>query len=199
MLFRSYFKGFGTRDLENNRPVTDQTVFGLASVTKSFTALAIMQLAERGLLSPQDPVTKYLPEFGISQFDANAVTIEHLITHTAGIPPLPTLGYSIRGNTERDLAPKSDEQEKPFPRIDTIEQLLDYIAKGEYKMLGAAGSYLSYSNDTYGLLGEIIKSVSGQPYEEYVRQHILQPLGMSRSTFELDEIKAWDEIGRAHV
>lgn len=190
----TYFKGFGFRDREQNLPVTEQTVFGLASVTKSFTALAIMQLAERGLLSAQDPVTKYLPEFGIPEFDPATVTIEHLITHTAGIPPLPTLGYSIRGNTQRDVAPKPDEQEKSFPPIDTVEQLLDYIAKGDYRMLGPAGTCLSYSNDTYGLLGEIIQRVSGQPYEEYVREHILQPLGMERSTFSLDEITAWEDV-----
>ncbi len=190
----TYFKGFGTRDQERNLPVTDQTVFGLASVTKSFTALAIVQLAEQGLLSTQDPVIKYLPEFSIPEFDPAAVTIEHLITHTTGISPLPTLGYSIRGNTQRDVAPKPDEQEKPFPRIDTIEQLIGYIADGEHKMLGPAGTCLSYSNDTYGLLGEIITRVSGQPYEEYVCEHILKPLGMDRTTFSLEEIRAWDGV-----
>ncbi|MGE5653791.1 MAG: serine hydrolase domain-containing protein, partial [Bacillota bacterium] len=190
----TYFKGFGTRDQEKNLPVTDRTVFGLASVTKSFTALAIMQLAEAGLLSPQDPVVKYLPEFSIPRFDPASVTIEHLITHTAGIPPLPTLGYAIRGNTIRDVAPKEGEKEASFPAIDSIDQLLNYIANGGYRMLGPAGACLSYSNDNYGLLGEIIRRVSGQPYEEYVRDHILTPLGMGRSTFALDEIRTWDDV-----
>lgn len=191
----TYQKAFGVRDLANGLPVTDQTIFGLASVTKSFTALAIMQLADRGLLNPQDPVTRYLPEFRLPEgYDADAVTIHHLITHTAGFPPLPTLGYSIRGNTVPDGVETDDEQEQGYPPVNTMLELLDYISKGNYQMLGKPDEHLSYSNDCYGLLGEIIERVTGQSYQDYVREHILEPLGMGRSIFTLEELKRFDDV-----
>ncbi|MGI6344154.1 MAG: serine hydrolase domain-containing protein [Bacillota bacterium] len=195
----TYQASFGHRDLAAGLPVDGQTIFGLASVTKSFTALAIMQLAERGLLQPEDPVVRYLPEFGLpTGADAQAVTIHHLLTHTAGFPPLPTLNYSITGNTVPDEPESEDEdgaKDKPEnPRVDTMADLLDYLKNGDYEMLGQPGEYLSYSNDCYGLLGEIVERVSGEPYQEYVRRHILQPLGMERSVFTVEELQALDNV-----
>ncbi len=189
----SYAQSFGVRDLETAAPVDTETIFGLASVTKSFTALAIMQLADQGLLSPHDPVFRYLPEFKLPGGAAtDAVTIHHLLTHTAGLPPLPTLGYSIRGNTEPDETPTEAAPE--HPRIDTMPELLDYLATGDYQLLGQPGEYLSYSNDCYGLLGEIIERVSGQPYTEFVQHRILQPLGMGRSLFTAEELREFENV-----
>jgi len=75
-----------------------------------------------------------------------------------------------------------------------MSELLDYIATGDYQMLGQPGQYISYSNDCYGLLGEIIERVSGQPYTEYVQEHILKPLGMHRSVFTLEELQQLDNV-----
>lgn len=191
----TYQQNFGTRDQAAGTAVDGQTIFGLASVTKSFTALAIMQLAEQGLLSLNDPVTRYLPEFKLAQGQpADAITIHHLITHTAGFPPLPALDYSIRANTTPDEDESAEKETNEHPSVNTMAELLDYIATGDYQMLGQAGEFFSYSNDCYGLLGEIIERVSGQPYTEYVQQHILQPLGMQRSMFTMQELLQFDNV-----
>lgn len=87
-----YFKGFGAADIEKRLPVTPETVFGLASVTKSFTALAVSQLAERGKLSLHEPVKRYLPEFQLPQAGvAERITMHNFLSHTSGIPPMPSL------------------------------------------------------------------------------------------------------------
>lgn len=191
----TYQKAFGVRDLATGEAVDGQTIFGLASVTKSFTALAIMQLAEKGLLSLHDPVVRFLPEFRLSQNQpADAITIHHLITHTAGFPPLPALDYSIKGNTQPDEGQAGEAEAEEHPPVNTMADLLDYMATGDYQMLGQPGAYFSYSNDCYGLLGEIIERVSGQPYTEYVQQHILKPLGMGRSVFTVEELKQFDNV-----
>src|SRR4051812_47806142 len=81
-----YKKGFGTKDVETNEPVTPETIFGTASVTKSFTALAIMKLAEEGKLQIDDPVTKHLPRFRLVGYDdIDEIKIHHLLTHTTGL------------------------------------------------------------------------------------------------------------------
>lgn len=106
-----YCRGFGYRDLENKLPATPDTVFGIASVTKSFTALSLLQLAESGKLSLHHPVKRYLPEFDLPDpAMADRVTIHHFLTHTAGIPPLPSLEYAIAESTpasEPDLTTDS--------------------------------------------------------------------------------------------
>lgn len=195
----TYQQNFGLSDRVAGTKVDEQTIFGLASVTKSFTAFAIMQLAEQGLLSLHDPVTRYLPEFQVAQedFPVEAITVHHLITHTAGFPPLPALNYSITGNTipdsDADDADDAEEKKEHSP-VNTMPELLDYIATGDYRLLGEPGQYISYSNDCYGLLGEIIERVSGEPYEEYIKKSILQPLGMHRSVFTLAELQQLDNV-----
>jgi CubicO group peptidase (beta-lactamase class C family) len=189
-----YKKGFGFRDQERGLPVTPDTIFGVASVTKSFSALAIMQLAESGKLSLGDPVQKYIPGFDLPGGGGEAVTIHHFLTHTSGLPPLPTLGYSIRGNTMPDPdddEPKKEDSQKEQPEhpqqpINTYDELTGYIRNGDFKLLGKPGEYCSYSNDCYGLLGVIIEAVSGENYEDYMRKHILDSLMMGRSNFDLN-------------
>lgn len=190
----TYQKGFGVRNLSSGEAVDSQTIFGIASITKSFTALAIMQLAEKGLLAVHDPVVRYLPEFRPHGQSSAAITIHHLLTHTAGFPPLPALNYSIRGNTRPDDEEDQADEPQEFPPVNTVADLLNYMATGEYKMLGDPGAYFSYCNDGYGLLGEIIERVSGQPYMEYVQEHILKPLGMDRSMFTLEELEHFQNV-----
>lgn len=194
-----YSKGFGYRDEASRLPVTPNTMFGLASITKSFTALAIMQLVETGRLSLDDPVAKYLPGFGVPG-GGEAISVHHFLTHTGGLPPLPLLGYSIRGNTKPD--PDVDEEPaqatskeiQPFRPINTYDQLMSYLRNGDFPLLGKPGEYCSYSNDAYALLGAIIESAGDETYEDYVVEHILRPLGMGRTTFNLDWM-----LGRADV
>lgn len=200
-----YSKGFGYRDLERKLPVTPDTVFGVASVSKSFTALGIMQLAEKGLLAVEHPVKRYLPEFdlpGEETEHAWKITIHNFLTHTAGIPPLPSLTYSILAATQPDPDDIRDGERLPGagdrPSILDTESLLRFIATHDYKLVGAPGEYVSYSNDAFGLLGTIIERVSGQEYEAYLQQHILGPLNMSHTTTKIDKLQEFPEVTRLY-
>jgi CubicO group peptidase (beta-lactamase class C family) len=193
-----YSKAFGYSDEANRVTATPHTIFGIASITKSFTAVAVAQLAEQGKLSFDDPVVKHLPNFKLpeSENTGEPITLHHLLTHTTGIPPLPTLGYSIRGNTVPD--PREDGRKPEVnvdePRMNTVEDLLRFMADMDHKTFGKPGEYFSYSNDCYGLLGRIISVVSGVPYQQYIRDNILIPLGMSRTLFSYEELTEYEDV-----
>lgn len=187
-----YEKTFGYRDREEKAPIDLDTVFGIGSITKSFTCLAIMQLQEEGKLSIHDPVVTYLPEFRTrDEAHTKAVTIHHFMTHSPGLPPLPALIPAMLPSLKAD--PTAEELLKQFEKdckepIDTYEQLMAYIAEHPYELLGPPGTEFSYCNEAYGLLGAVIERVSGKKYEAYVQEHILQPLGMDRSVFYVEEL-----------
>lgn len=191
-----YARGFGYRDREKGLPVTTKTIFGIASVSKSFTALAITQLSDRGLLNINDSVVKYLPEFKIPG-NCKKVTLHNFLTHTAGIPPLPSLDWAIIQGTnwteeeKKRLAERLKVEMKPCV---TPEQLMEFIGTHDYKLLGEPGQYVSYSNDAYGLLGTVIERVSGTTYERYLRENILDPLEMYRTTTDLEFVKAQEDV-----
>lgn len=188
-----YAEGFGFRNAELGLPARAGTIYGIGSITKSFTCVAVMQLQERGRLRVTDPVVEYLPEFRLPDPDhAARVTVEHLMTNTAGLPPLPSLFGTLKRSVEQD----PNAQRLPLaaglaqlPYIDTYEQLMDFIAGQPFQPLRPPGTLFSYSNDGFALLGAIVERVSGEPYPEYVRRHILEPAGMERSTFD----PAWVE------
>lgn len=172
-----YRKGFGVRDIRKQSPVTPDTVFGTASVTKSFIALAIMKLVEEGKLSLNDPVIEHLPEFRLKgQVTPEAVTIHHLLSHTTGLPPM---------HRREDIT--------------AFEDHISYVANEEYELLGLPGQYFSYCNDTFLLLGAIIERITGTPYQEYVTEQILQPLNMLRTTFSIEELEGWDNVSIPYV
>lgn len=198
-----YKKGFGVKDLVTKAPVTTRTIFGVASVTKSFTGTAIMKLCEEGKMSVHDPVRKFLPEFGVPGGSGDRITSHHCLTHTTGLPPLPSLGWAIRDNTKKEVevqgpagASKTSDPrfEKPHPPVTTYSQLMDYLRTGDFTVLGEPGQYCSYSNDAYGVLGAVIEKVSGDMYARYMEQNILAPLGMKRSSFNLEEILKDDDV-----
>jgi D-alanyl-D-alanine carboxypeptidase len=165
-------KGFGYADVAKKVPVTPATIYRMASVTKTFTATAIMQLRDAGKLSLDDPVAKHLPWFSIKNpfADAPAITIRHLLTHTSGLPREAAYPYWTDSH---------------FP---TIEQIQGTLPNQE--VVFAPETQWKYSNLALALGGEIVAKVSGEPYEVYVRRHILEPLGMSHSTvlFPVDDI-----------
>jgi CubicO group peptidase (beta-lactamase class C family) len=167
-----YAKGFGFRDLENREAVTPETIFGTASVTKSFTGMAIMKLEEEGILSVHDPVTKYLPEWKLEEVeDMENIRIAHLLSHTTGLPPL--------------------------SRREELNQFCEHIyyLNGEkVEMLGKPGEYFSYCNDSFLLLGAIIERVTGKLFRRYLTESILVPLQMNRSTFSLEEVEKFHNV-----
>ncbi len=157
-------KGYGLANLEWGLPVRPDTVFRIGSVTKQFTAVAILMLVEQGKLSLQDPIEKYLPGYPTH---GHTIIVEHLLTHTSGIKSYTGMKEwpSLRG--------------KDF----MLDELIDFFKF--QPMDFAPGQRWSYSNSGYVLLGAIIEKISGLSYARFVEQNIFQPLGMQRTCLEL--------------
>jgi CubicO group peptidase (beta-lactamase class C family) len=147
-------KGYGQADLEKNLPCTPQTKYRLASITKQFTAMAILLLEARGALRVQDAIGNYVSPCPAAW---KGITIRHLLTHTSGIP----------------------DPANPPSTVDKAIALL----RGR-SLDFAPGSKWQYSNSRYILLGAIIEKVPGVPYEEFVRTQICIPLGMSSTGYD---------------
>lgn len=188
-----YCKGFGYRDLERGLPATTDTIFGIASITKSFTAMAVGKLVELGKLSFDDPVSKHLPGFRLPGSDRRDVTVRHLLTHTSGMPALDALGITFRSHSGPDPV-EPPPQQLARPPINTYPELIDYIARFPGRPLGGPGEYFNYSNEAYALLGALVRRVSGMPYAAFVRKHIIEPLGMHRTTYSFEEMYEHDEV-----
>ncbi|MGI9202919.1 MAG: serine hydrolase [Woeseiaceae bacterium] len=156
-------KGYGSANLEWQVENTPETRFLVGSVTKSFTALVIMQLAERGALELDAPIVDYLPAY--REDTGSAITIRHLLTHTDGIPNYTKNTYFWQSNSNG------------VP-ITTAEFVAQYCS-GDVEF--APGSQYRYGNSGYSVLGAIIERVTGKPYDEVVAQQILQPLGMQNT------------------
>lgn len=172
-----YEQGFGRVDLDSGRPVTPETIFGIASVTKSFTAMAIMQLAEAGQLAPDDPVLKYLPQFTMpAPTEPGSITISHLLSHSTGMPPMPR---------RQDLT--------------TFPEHLAFLADVDYRPLGQPGRYFSYCNDAFLLLGAIIEKVSGIAFRDYIVTRILEPLDMTRSVLDIEKLAELSDVSTPYV
>lgn len=172
-----YTKGFGYRNLLHKEPVTPETIFGIASVTKSFTALAIMKLEDEGLLDLNDPVVKYLPEFKLHGVQRMSdIKIYHLLSHTTG------------------LAPVARKEE-----LNRLDEHLTYLATIEGELLGQPGEFFSYCNDTFILAGAIIERITDRLYRRYITEHVLNPIGMYRSTYSLEELKKYENVATPYL
>lgn len=159
-----YAHGFGEASRGSGRAITTRSIFHMASVSKLFTATAAMQLVEAGKLELDAPLTKYLPYFRLAEEQSRTVTVRQVLTHTSGFPDV------------RDY-----EWEKPQRDEGAAERYVRSLA-GE-KMLFAPGKGSSYSNLAFDTLGDVIAKASGMSFDDYVRTHILAPLGMSSSSF----------------
>jgi len=161
-------KGYGFADAERGEPVDPAgTVFRLASVSKSFTAVAILQLAEQGKIDLGADIREYLPDLEFDNpFDA-PVTVADLLTHRSG--------FEVRDPRSEDLNPD----------LDSVVSMEDYIRERMPPVVRRPGSAYMDDNFAYLLLGLIVQNVSGQPYEQYMQERVFEPLGMTRSGFEL--------------
>lgn len=189
-------KDFGFRNVQEQLPVTGDTVFGIASMTKSFTCVGIMKLQEEGKLSVHDSIVTYLPELK-TKAQAEKITIHHLMTHTSGYPPLATHVYARKNSIEQDPSSKDyglDLLNNPGPHIETYDEMLTFMANDEFEWLGEPGEYYSYSNDSYGLLGIIINRVSGQSYESFIEENVIKRAGMTRSFFDMEQLNTLDNV-----
>ena len=160
----------GYINLDREIPVTPSSSFRIASMTKSFTAMAIIKLRDEGRLALSDPVRKYIPEMANIEYltkDAPTIDIENLLTMTAGFP---------------EDNPWADRQ------LDEPEQMLIDLIEGGISFSNVPSYEFEYSNTGYALLGLIISRVSGISFQEYITQNILQPLGMKKTYWEYDSI-----------
>lgn len=157
-------KGYGKADLENSVPATEGSVFRIASVTKQFTAAAILRLAERGKLSLDDDFTRYV-EFPTS---GKTITIRHLLSHTSGIKSYTDAPGFFDSGVARDLPPERV--------LDSVRGLpLDF----------EPGSQWAYSNTNYHLLGMIIEKVSGVTYARFMQDEFFTPLNLTHTRFDV--------------
>ena len=155
-------KGYGMANLELGVPIQPDMVFELGSITKQFTAAAILMLQERGQLSVDDEITKYLPDYPTH---GQKITLHHLLTHVSGIP-------SYTGMPEWRTRVREDL---------TVQQLIDMFKDKPLEF--NPGEKWAYNNSAYILLGAVIEKVSGKSYEDFVEQEIFAPLGMKRSYY----------------
>ena len=173
-----YSKGFGLRNKAYGLAATPNTLYAIGSVTKSFTALSIMQLFNEGKLSLEDPVSKYAPLELKSM--GEPVKIWHLLTHSSGIPALAYAEAIIRYATGADG--------KWIPMA-TYDELFAFMQEAEKWALTKPGERWFYLNEGYLLLGYIIEKVSGVSYQKYVENNILEPLGMKRTFFGREKLE----------
>jgi CubicO group peptidase (beta-lactamase class C family) len=183
-----YSQGFGFRDFQRGTSATPETIYCIGSITKSFTALAVMQLHEKGLLNIEDPVEEYIP-FRARPF-GEPIRIKHLLSHTSGIP---SLGYA-----EATLSIVADTSSQWLP-ISNSQDLLIFMNGAEEWAISKPGERYAYLNEGYILLGAIIEKVSRSDYAHYVKDHILIPLKMNRSTFLENEVAKDDDVATPYI
>lgn len=166
-----YAKGFGLRDVAQNKPFAPDTPFPIASVTKSFTAMAILKLRDEGKLELDVPAARYYPPLAKIAYptrDAPPITLRHLLTHSSGMP-----------------------EDNPYVDVTenlTEAQLADLLNRGV--MSRAPGVEFEYANFGYAVLGQVIARVSGVPTREYFRRAIFEPLGMAETGWGPEDFAA---------
>jgi len=155
-------RGYGMADIENSVPARPETVYRIGSITKQFTAAAVMQLVEAGKIGLDEPMTRYLPDFPTQ---GHEVTIRHLLTHTSGIKSYTGL-----------------EEWRPKMRLDlTDQELVDLFSDEPFDF--APGDRFLYNNSGFYLLGMIIEAASGEYYREYVQGHLFDPPGLTGTRY----------------
>jgi CubicO group peptidase (beta-lactamase class C family) len=172
-------RGYGTADVEKKRPFTTDTIYPIASISKTIAATAAMILVEEGKLGLDDPVERYLPAFREQMFKTAAgdlvhrlITVRHLMTHTSGLPPSP-----LRHNA---------------PRREWFSRSLDeaVAASAKEPLVFEPGTQAQYRDINFDTLGRIIEVVSNQPYDVFVSQRVFEPLGMKSSFYNVPKALA---------
>ncbi len=192
-----FAKGYGKANADGSLLCDENTMMGIASMSKSHASLCLAILAAEGKVSFDDPVYKFFPTFKVPGAARDAVTLRHLAMHTAGIPPIEPLEWSIAMH----LSPErhSDwattlQKTAPNP-FSTIDQVIDYIATLPYETLGAPGEVFSYCNEGYALLSYAVDLVAGMPLEDFLKARVYGPLGMTRTVLDVDASEAREVSG----
>ncbi len=161
-----YADAFGFTDMDKKTPASVTSLFRIASMTKSFTAMAVLKLRDEGKLRLDDPAYTYIPEMKGLQYlttDASPITIRNLLTHAAGFP---------------EDNPWGDRQ------LEDTDSALTALVKQGINFSNVPGVAYEYSNLGFALLGHIVSKVSGKPYQQYITENILRPLGMKNTLWE---------------
>jgi CubicO group peptidase (beta-lactamase class C family) len=175
-----YRTTFGLANLETKTPITPDTQFLLASITKQFTAMGILILMERHKLQLDDPLSKFCPEFPAY---AREITIRHLLNHTSGFTQYQEL---LLGKVDEATYFRSSKS-PPAPHEFTAAEALQALSR-QPKLRFSPGTRFEYSDSAYVVLAQIIERVTGQRYAEFVKENIFDPLGM-KDTLVVDERK----------
>ncbi len=183
-----YARGFGFRNLSSGLPATPRTLYGIGSVTKSFTAMAIMQLVEEGKINLGDPVEKHIP-IKLRPL-GKTVSIHHLLTHSSGVPALAYAEAFIRSVLGLD---------HHWLPVSSPEDIMVFLRDAEKWAVSRPGENFFYLNEGYVLLGYLIAKLSGVGYEEYIRKRILEPLRMSRTFLSKSDIERDKDRATAYI
>ena len=162
-----YARGFGVQSLATGAPVTPNSLFCIASITKCFVAAAVMQLVEQGSLHLDTPLVHYLPVFRLDDERYTAITLRQMLSHTSGMPDME--------EDEYDKLVANPEYDEGAP-----ERFVRSLASR--RMVAAPGERFVYSNIAYNVLGYLITKITGQTFENYMQENILRPVGMPDST-----------------
>jgi CubicO group peptidase (beta-lactamase class C family) len=160
----------GSRDLAAKAPVGEDTVFRIASMTKSFTAMSILKLRDEGKLLLDDPAEKYVPELARLTYptsDSPKITVRHLLSHSEGFP---------------EDNPWGDQQ------LSATDEQFTLLMRRGIPFSNPPGVAYEYSNYGFAILGRIVSKASGMPYKDYIAANILKPLGMTSTTLEPKEV-----------
>ena len=166
-----FFYGHGLANIASTTPITEDTVFRIGSITKTFTALAVMQLWQQGSIDVDAPAEDYLRAYRLVPAKAahRPPTVRHLLTHTAGLPQMvhpwrafrPVLGETVRFGQ----------------RVPALSEFY----RGRLRLVAEPGTRLIYSNHGFATLGQIVEDVTGEPLGRYLRVHVFDPLGMAHT------------------
>jgi CubicO group peptidase (beta-lactamase class C family) len=158
-----YEKGFGVEDINTKKAIDNNTLFNVGSISKTFVAFGILQLAKENKLSIDDDIYKYFPDFKDSSI-AKKIKIHHLLTHSSGLPDI----RNVQGDSVFYLTAKDEENWAPIKKADSLEF--------------QPGERFNYSNPAFNGLALIIEKVSGMKWQEYIKKNIMEPAGMKIST-----------------
>ncbi len=184
-----YQKGFGIADIKTKEPITTKTLFNIGSVSKPFVSYGILKLAKEGKLSLEDDLYQYFPDFK-NKAIAQKVKLYHLLTHTSGLPD----SRKVTKEHAFYLTAKDKENWAPIKQTDTLEF--------------EPGTQYKYSNPAFNGLALIIEKITGQKWQDYIRELIFKPAGMTLSTitdgphpesgvshgYILNDKKKWEEL-----
>ena len=179
-----YDRGFGMATLpghvvEQGEPITDETMFNICSVSKQFSAVALLKLEEQGLISLQDPVSKYFPEFKADFF--KEITLAQLLSHTSGLP-------DSRPRTPEEWAVYTSKNKTEFSRVEDfkrfcgVEESVRFLEKQD-SLAFEPGTQYEYQNPTFQLVELLVERVTDQDFDAWMQEHVFLPAGMTSTLY----------------